>query len=120
MRNVALLEATMTQIKDHPELHRQDVVFADTDCGTAACFAGWACLLDGYMRVSDSVVRVETPNGTVSGTIAAASALGISDEESWTLFSAGNSRPMLELMVKDLVNGEELQDKSYYEDLADE
>lgn len=108
----------MTQIKDHPELHRQERVFVETDCGTAGCFAGWACLLNGYMQLSGG--HVMTPNGDVYGVEAAISALGITRNEAYTLFACGNSRSMLELMVKDLVNGEELRDLSHYEALADE
>lgn len=112
MRNIPLLEATMTQIKDHPELHRQESIFADADCGTAGCFAGWACLLNGYTRQGHGAVR--TADGIVSGWFAAQDALGLNHNEALVLFSSGNTRSMLELMVKDLVNGEALKTEGHY------
>lgn len=126
-RNVGLLEATMTQIVDHPELHDQSWFFAKGDCGTAACFAGWACLLSGLQEVfsapdiwiSNATVNVSAvvkmPDGSLgSAADEAQSLLGITRDESHTLFDVGNTRRMLELMTKDLVNGDVLQSYDHY------
>jgi hypothetical protein len=45
MINTELLEQTMRHIIDNPQAHDQ-TIWA-TECGTTACFAGWACLLSG-------------------------------------------------------------------------
>lgn len=45
--NTDLLRATLDQILAQPELHHQEYWAKQTDCGTAYCFAGWACVLSG-------------------------------------------------------------------------
>lgn len=116
MRNLALLERTMTQIRDHPELHEQGVWFAPMECGTAACFAGWVCLLSGYEPVGNELV--ETPGGWEAVPFAAEDLLGLNAAEADVLFDSRNSRHMLELMVKDLVNGDVLRGWSHYREMA--
>jgi hypothetical protein len=103
-RNVELLQATMQHILDHPEQHYQTQWV--TECGTAACFAGWAALRSG--------VSVQTILSSDMWRLGA-ELLGISVFESLTLFAPGNTRAMLELMVKDLVNGDELRTTDDYE-----
>lgn len=127
-RNVELLQQTMQYIKDHPEQHMQDIWVTDFAlCGTAACFAGWASLLDGMsaiklLRLSEGIEAVRIPGeggrwrSAVS--IHASSILGLTREEADILFGGTNTTPTLELMVKDLVNGDELRDQEYYEEEA--
>lgn len=109
-RNVELLEATMQHILDHPEQHNQkryiDLTCSITDgsehlCGTAACFVGRAALLSGW-----SVQRLLRLGPDVHWD--GADLLGLTDWEAGQLFCGTNTIPMLELMVKDLVNGNEL------------
>lgn len=45
--NAELAYRVLDQIDAHPELHRQRWWLTVADCGTAACFAGWACILSG-------------------------------------------------------------------------
>lgn len=45
--NVPLLRQTMDHILAFPDLHKQLHWASVTDCGTAYCFAGWACVLSG-------------------------------------------------------------------------
>lgn len=45
--NAALAYAVLDQITAHPQTWDQSFWITETDCGTAACFAGWACLLSG-------------------------------------------------------------------------
>jgi len=104
-RNIELLQQTMQHIKDHPDQHVQDIWAGHYECGTVACFAGWAALLSGW-----SVKQIEH-----SGMFwASAELLGLTLWEADTLFHEDNSRPMLELMVKDLVNGDKLLTRSCY------
>jgi len=118
MVNVELLERTMTQIRDHPELHQQDFWFTETDCGTAACFAGWACLLSGMRQCSNdtsvSSSAVETPYGVDAVSQAARKLLGLTEEQSRVLFGPGNTESILEAMVKDLVNTGDLRPEAAY------
>jgi hypothetical protein len=114
--NTQLLEQVMTHIEDHPEQHDQSV-WVD-ECGTAACFAGWACLLSGWqvgprwdfngpLISPDTLIEKDTPEAAVD-------LLGIDIYDADRLFDARNTLPMLALMVKDLMNGEELRDWKCY------
>lgn len=120
-RNVELLERTMQHISDHPENHAQEMWFSENDCGTAACFAGWACLLSGLEAVNAGCrsAEVTTPHG-VHGVAAveAKKLLGITHDEADIIFDANNSADMLRLMVKDLANGDDLGSKEFYEEEA--
>ena len=106
-RNVELLQRTMQYIMDHPEQHDQRHWVVNTDCGTAACFAGWAMILSGRKITS----------GSSSSYIGreARELLGLTRVESMTLFCGDNTRPALQLMVKDLVNGGELRPVHSYQ-----
>lgn len=103
-RNVELLQETMQHIIDHPEQHYQSQ-WVTEPCGTAACFAGRAALRSGV-----SIRTILSSDMWRLG----AELLGISVLESLTLFNAGNTRAMLELMVKDLVNGDVLRSTDDY------
>lgn len=114
-RNTALLEQTMHQIIDHPEDHNQGRYF--NTCGTPSCYAGWAIHLSGY---KEAVTR-RSPyhildDGSVlsSPGVFAANLLGLTEKEAQTLFAVENTRDMLELMVKDLLNGDELKSPRHY------
>jgi hypothetical protein len=46
--NAALAYRVLDHIDANPEQWHQDVwIESPTECGTAACFAGWVCLLSG-------------------------------------------------------------------------
>lgn len=110
-RNVELLERVMQHIDDHPEQHDQAAWI--NECGTAACFAGWAVMFTGGKLSRDGVfVTVVGESDCVSR--AAGRRLGISAVEGDVLFDASNTRDMLRLMVKDLVNGDELRTTDDY------
>lgn len=106
-RNIELLEKTMQHIKDDPTTWDQSTYW--NECGTPGCFAGWACHLAGYNRAQ---ARMMGGDGNTSAF--AAKLLGLNDCESFHLFNATNTLPELELMVKDLVNGDELRDPVEY------
>jgi hypothetical protein len=105
----------MQYIEDHPEEHNQGMWFTKTACGTAACFAGTACILSGMKP--DFSVR-EHNYGNISYYVQedrarwvkpiATDLLGISEEDSEVLFHAHNTVEELKLYVKDLLNGEHL------------
>lgn len=106
-RNTALLERTMRHVTDHPEVHDQRVWM--NECGTAGCFAGWACLLSGW-QVMPYTIDGWVTDGDSEELVAtvAARLLGLSEWEADMLFDPRNSRDVLALMVKDLVNGDSL------------
>lgn len=110
----------MQRIVDHPHLHDQAWYYTASECGTVACFAGWACWLAGYQTVWDnetmplaSNVRKGPSAMAVSAFSVAQLLLGLTPAEAQTLFAPCNSRAVLQLMVKDLVNGEELNFDRY-------
>lgn len=118
-RNTELLEQVMQHITDHPEQH--DQLLWVNQCGTAACFAGWAVILDGWTVLHDEDacepwVSKPThwyPQEPISRR--AVRLLGLTSVEAHKLFEPDNSREMLALMVKDLVNGDELRPWCDYE-----
>lgn len=131
MPNIELLEKTMQYIEDHPEQHEQSLWLsqATPGCATAACFAGWACLLDGYeavawerwyragidlisfnVRKSDSLVNSHPRE-------LGQALLGLSDADAWVLFYGTNTLDQLKLMTKHLSNGLALADQ--WEQVAD-
>ncbi len=104
-RNTERLQQVMTQITDNPDLHDPRTWVDIQECGTVACFAGRAGLLSG-MTVRQILNAEMYKKG--------AELLGLSGYEAHILFDCTNTRPMLELMVKDLVNGDALQDSDFY------
>lgn len=104
MRNVQLLTATMQYIVDHPDEHDQSTFI--NGCGTAACFAGHAALMSGWS--ARDIVRSHDMFTT------GARLLGLTAREVATLFAPWNTIPILEAMVRDLVNGDELRPGTAY------
>jgi hypothetical protein len=45
--NVPLLRKVLEHVTEHPDQHDQRVWVKQTGCGTAACLAGWAVLIEG-------------------------------------------------------------------------
>lgn len=119
-RNVELLERTMLHILDHPEKHDQSIWVSE--CGTAGCLAGWACLLSGWtVGFVDNILAREkatvlSPHDGYAYSLpwVAAELLGLTGDEAAALFHPENTIAELQLMVKDLVNGDELRDREDY------
>lgn len=127
--NVELLQRTMAYIEAHPEMHNQgEWVDLDPECGTAACFAGWAAILE----FGDRVINLDDECATgfclpaphdrdedgipLSMSEQAGNLLGLTRRQSWTLFCASNTRGMLRAMVNDLVaTGDLAGDVDWYE-----
>ena len=131
MVNVPLLEQTMQHIIDYPELHNQGWYFRPSECGTAMCFAGRACDLEGLRRVNPlgytgfgpgTDAMVETNWGQkIYAKDAARILLDLTRDAADTLFNGGNTQAMLEAMVKDLANTGNLNPwEYYYHDLVPE
>ncbi len=118
--NRDLLERVMTKIKDDPDHHCQGSWALKTSwCGTVACFAGWAVMLEGWQPIFDlnSLVAVDAEKDGQTEDICdlAQDLLGIADGDVTILFNGNNSREGLELMVKDLLNGDRLADRWTYQ-----
>lgn len=126
MINAERLQTVLTHIRDNPELHRQDL----WTCGTSACFAGWTTRLfgveDGWTNIGFSTdvdgicgAEVWERDGThySSTRMLAITLLGLTNDQAFKLFNGGNTIGMIELMVKDLVNGHPMQtlDDYYFE-----
>lgn len=108
MCNDTLLEAGITHIRDHPELHNQRHFFEQTDLGIAACYAGRLCLLAGLQPMfwGDVGATIVLSSGFLeSAWNAARDVAGLDDAWASNLFTPLNTRQMLDLKVKDLLNG---------------
>jgi hypothetical protein len=127
-RNVSLFQRTLDHIHTHPEQHDQEFWMRVSQrpssegpqvvtCGTAACFAGWATLLAGYVpysRIGDGQWPVEVVPTTASGrkalpevvSFVAIKVLGISDAEADILFRASNTVSFLWHFSQLLCNGD--------------
>lgn len=107
-RNIELLETTLQFVKDHPEQHVQGSWGHITECGTVACYAGWAVMLSGmpfeFVDHEDCEVPLLTAGRSIRAT--ARKLLGLTELEGFALFCSGNTLEELELMVKQLANRE--------------
>jgi hypothetical protein len=85
--NAELAYRVLDYIDAHPDTWDQTQWIRQTDCGTAACFAGWACLLSGYEPAwfGSSLADWVHPSGDDSNTydveICAAELLGLPYED---------------------------------------
>lgn len=111
--NVELLEKVMHHILDHPEEHDQTMWFRKNTCGTAACFAGHVALLSGYQPGSWQLGWDGTTisscavgeGGTDEVPDLAQDLLCLTKDQANMLFYGENTVPELQVMVKDLVDG---------------
>lgn len=129
MTNIDALDQAMTFIVDHPDKHDQRTWV----CETGACLAGHVTLLNGYRAVShydgfvveidsmaDLVVDKLVADAASPGRLRYAGArkvrevaveiLDLEDIDAEVLFGGANTIDQLQLMVKDLSNGELLRD----------
>ena len=121
MVNAEALDTVMTFITDHPDKHYQGLY----DCGTAACFAGWAARLyaEEFGIGVDTISHGYRPryysdnNPSLSSREVAIKVLGLREEHADILFEAGNTRAMLAMMVKDLKDGTFVPSAAHYRNL---
>lgn len=122
MANVELLERVMTYIKDHPEKHDQSLWLNGTYtkvvngkvsdwCATAGCFAGWTVLLSGLYSEAEIYEQWCSTDFCADIPGIAEEVLQISYDDREILFFGTNTRDSLDLMVKDIANGDRLKDK---------
>ena len=123
MVNIDKLDAVLDHIRTHPEQHDQCCwMREDPNCGTAACFAGWAVTLAGWKMVvasrrsamADTCVNEDGKKRVIAGL--AREILGLDYGDSEVLFDAFNTVEDLELMAKDLANGESLAELWHEDD----
>lgn len=108
MANVELLQKTLQYIKDHPEEWNQ----SSWDCGTTACFAGWACrlaimenetLFAEYGRYWEKKGWESSfPYNFIEQL--AKDVLDIDHDDANNLFSSTNTLNTLEEIVNDIIN----------------
>jgi len=110
--NVALLRETMDAVLAHQDQWDQAYWIRETECGTSYCFAGWVAALDGYTQTvrSSDLARRKALAGNASGETVvirdhASERLGLTDEQAYDLFSAGNTLADLKRIVDDLCDG---------------
>lgn len=96
--NIELLKQVRDKIAATPQAYDQTTWAAPSPlapCGTAACIAGWACLLSGAMSAKElyRIGQDYDPDGVIQAT--AANHLGINDREAEILFDGdpGESWP---------------------------
>ena len=129
MPDIEKLQRTVQFIKDHPEKHQQEV----WSCDTGACFAGWAVLLHGWQQAVWGPDHLDYAGTAVHGQVVpdgmdptyvvdrakrtsqwvrdvAVKELDLKYEEAQLMFHGSNTIDVLELMVKDISNGENLTD----------
>jgi hypothetical protein len=112
--NAELAYRVLDQIDANPSLHSQAWWFTVTDCGTAACFAGWACLVAGdkphafdrplqLVAVGEDISFAQGPDGeVVYASDRAAELLGVDKTTARTLFDGHNTREDLGRLVAEI------------------
>lgn len=111
--NAELMWRVLDQIDAYPELWDQGYWFTVTDCGTAACVAGWACLLSGDkpfpllgkledLPVGEQVSYVDVQGWTRLARVRAQELLGITEDQADALFHYENTRDVLGRLVAEI------------------
>ena len=117
MPNTDLLQRTLAQIEEHPEMWGQQDFARQTDCGTAFCFAGHAVMLAHPTAVptfdgAEATSFVSIPDHPVRPIWwipeLARDLLGLGKTTGDILFDADNSLDELRDMVADLLAGGDL------------
>lgn len=115
--NTELLLKTMAHIEAHLDQWDQGTWAMRTDCGTAGCFAGTACLLAGY-QFDFSKAAYWTCDGTVTAELTtgeristkAKELLGLDAFQAEQLFAPSNTLLQLRQIVSELT-GVDLSDR---------
>lgn len=105
--NAALAYRILDHIDAHPKSWNQGWWFTVTECGTAACFAGWACTLSGDSpEIRDTGLyfsTVHTAEGRYADApVRAAELLGITHDQADNLFADWNTRHDLGRLVAEI------------------
>lgn len=114
MPNAELAYKVLDHIDAHPESWDQANWITLTDCGTAACFAGWTCLLSGDEPtwLGRAPLMIGPPRSTTSVRVAglfvhdishrASDLLGILGDGAHDLFSPLHDRESLGIVVEEI------------------
>lgn len=102
MINSDLMQRVLKQIEEHPETWFQSCWV--NECGTVACFAGWACLLAGH-----SPQEMEPWAGDDVGD-EAERLLGLDEEDGDRLFAGENTLDDLRHLVNEFTQRVEMAD----------
>jgi hypothetical protein len=112
--NRPLVEAILTQLTDHPELHNQKVfgmkavIGSNGECGTTHCVAGWAAALSPGVRLIWSQVgtlnHVYTEYGVMDVDLAGRYLIGLTEAQAEDLFWDYGSTEHIIGRLKDLLN----------------
>jgi hypothetical protein len=125
MANIEKLRAVLAKIEADPTLWDQAFWIKRTDCGTAGCFAGWACMLDGAKPIGlrhwdegvEQAAEVITSAGVVQDVdSAAAEILDLTEPEADILFYGDNTLDDLRAYVDAIAVGnlqEVHEDRTY-------
>lgn len=119
--NEPLLRKTLEHIQHHPEhwdqlayrhfLYPEGVKIRKTinpaiECGTAMCFAGWACDISGVTWRDHTTSAILDEHGQIkSANDEARDLLGLTDRQAVALFDTGNTIADLERIVDDIIEG---------------
>jgi len=107
-RNAALAWRVLDHIDANPDQWDQEVwISRSPGCGTAACFAGWACLLSGDQPEFDTKFDSEADVVYANGDVAlvqfrAQKLLGVTASEQDDLFALNNTREDLGNLVAEI------------------
>jgi hypothetical protein len=96
--NLDLLDRVMDHIDRHPEEWNQENWF----CGTAACFAGHAVLMDGWEVVHEDGGMIEKGGEQSPVELVAQRLLDLTDDQMNRLFIGCNTLDDLHSMVKQI------------------
>ena len=101
--NKEALRATLEAVKANPDHWDQTVWVRKTACGTAYCFAGWTCVLDGFTEPVDRTTWLVRSDGlSVDVQIYAKRRLGLTWQQADGLFDQFNTLADLERIVSEL------------------
>lgn len=121
MADMAKIDEVVAHLEAHPDLHRQSVWFDVPDrlwtddklvkgwqCGTTACLAGHAAIIDGWRPTDPYNAETMTKDGQTGyvGEIAA-DLLDLDPEDASTLFNSTNDLSDIRVVVEALRSDED-------------
>lgn len=98
------LQGTLEWVQAHPDSHNQGVWARRTECGTAACLAGWTVVLADIALDWDGDGACETADGELISDVAQ-NLLGLEDYYADWLFGGGNTLDDLWRIAEEITHG---------------
>lgn len=87
--NEALVRATVAHLRDTNTLWAQDQFGMSSECGTSACFGGWAMILSGQYKVRGFEDWTDLKGREIDGTAlhgCARNVLGLTEDQAQEIF----------------------------------